>query len=89
MESLREVKIAGHRCRISKAPEPTNIIWQNVGYDPSRRFVRILIMIVVSFTIFAITFLLMKSTANRQAYYLDKYDQSISCDVLENFYGPQ
>jgi hypothetical protein len=46
-------------------------------------------MIVVSFAIFAITFMLMKSTAKRQAFYLDKYDRSIPCEILENFYGPE
>ena len=88
MEAHDRALIEGSFCKVQKAPEPTNIVWENIGYKASKRVLRMVIMVISSFAIFAITFLLMKWIANRQAYLLEKYDSSISCSVINDFYGP-
>ena len=89
MEGHDSVEICGHQCAVEKAPEPTNIIWENVGYDTSRRAFRMFIIVISAFIIFSISFFAMKHTANRAAFYLDKYDHSIPCSTIKNFYTPE
>lgn len=87
MEANQKVTILGSRCRITKAPEPTNIIWENIGLDPKRRQIRIVFIILFTFLICVATFKMMKITANKQAYYVEKYDASLPCSALKDFYG--
>jgi len=87
MESKNSIELGGSDSKLTSAPEPTNIIWENLGFDIKRRFTSIVIMIVISLVIVICSFSLMKNASNRVSYILDKYDASVPCEKLFKFYG--
>lgn len=89
MEAYSSINVLGTVCKIRKAPEPTNIIWENIGFKTSKRTFRVFVIFIAAIIIFIISFKAMKHTANRSAFFLEKYDHSIPCNTLLNFYGEE
>ena len=87
MEKHSSVEIAGVQSTLENAPEPTNIIWENLGFDVKKRFFKIVLMIFIAFLIVSLSFTFMKTASNRISNILDKYDNSVPCEDLFNFYG--
>jgi len=87
LEARRSIRVEGEKCRINRAPEPTNIIWQNIGYDSVRRRSKYIAVGVSMFLFFLLAYFVIKVVAGKQKELLGKYYNEVPCDLFKSFYG--
>lgn len=64
---------------------PTNIKWQNMNYSKFKRFLRIMLVFLISVIIIIGSFLIVVYTKYSQRKFVEKYNTNIPCNLLNNY----
>jgi len=73
--------------KITEAPEPTNVIWENRDFDKSIRYSRLILVITVVLIVLFLTFLATVEAKAMTNDLIGKYDDSINCEELDKMFG--
>lgn len=74
--------------KVSEAPEPTNVIWENRDFDRTIRYGRLVLVIMAVLVVLFITFLATVQAKAMSNDLIGKYDDSINCKDMSKMYPP-
>ena len=74
------------RSKVAEAPEPTNVIWENRDFDRTRRWGRMILVIIAVCVVLFITFLATVKAKAMTNELIGKYDESINCSEMSHMY---
>ena len=72
--------------KVTEAPEPTNIIWENRHYTTPQRGMRLLLAIVIILFLLSCSFAIVVSLKKKAKEFNLKYAVG-NCDDIEEVYG--
>ena len=83
-----KISLFGGRSKVAEAPEPTNVIWENRDFEKTRRWGRMILVIIAVCVVLFITFLATVKAKQMSNDLIGKYDDSINCSEMSHMYAP-
>jgi hypothetical protein len=87
LEGCSSISVEKTKCAIRRAPEPTNVIWENIGYPARDRHLKQVLVALAMLVIFTLSYLVIKYVMNTQELIIGRYHSTIDCKTLMSFYG--
>ena len=81
-----EIVIAGETSKVSEAPEPTNVIWENRDFDKNIRYTNLIYVIIAVVFVLFLTFLATVKAKSMTNDLIGKYDDSVNCEEMNKMY---
>ena len=81
-----KITLAGLRSKVTEAPEPTNVIWENRDFDKSVRWARLILVIIAVMFVLFLTFMATVKAKSMTNDLVGKYDDSMNCDEVTHMY---
>ena len=86
MADQSEMVIGGETSKVTEAPEPTNVIWENRDFDKHMRYTNLVYVIAAVLIVLFITFLATVQAKAMTNDLVGKYDESVPCKEMEKMY---
>jgi len=86
MNDMTEFEIAGEISKVSEAPEPTNVIWENRDLDKRIRVTNLVYITIAVAVVLFITFLATVKAKAMTNELVGKYDESVNCSEMHKMY---